>query len=117
GVLPVLPVAPAARAAGGAQGRRRVREAGRPEGPGDRANGRAVDRALDHRRVHRAGQHPLLRAQEDGMTPQHWWSFLDKDTWNLISAVLQIAGTLAIFTFLWKDNPVYKMAEHIFVGV
>lgn len=25
--------------------------------------------------------------------------------------------TLAIFSFLYKDNPIYKMAEHIFVGV
>jgi len=30
-----------------------------------------------------------------------------------------IAGflTLAIFSFLYKDNPVYKLAEHIYVGV
>jgi hypothetical protein len=25
--------------------------------------------------------------------------------------------TLALYSFLYKDNPVYKMAEHIFVGV
>lgn len=25
--------------------------------------------------------------------------------------------TLAIFSFLYKDNPVYKLAEHVFVGV
>lgn len=25
--------------------------------------------------------------------------------------------TLAIFSFLYRDNPIYKMAEHIFVGV
>ncbi len=25
--------------------------------------------------------------------------------------------TLAIFSFLYKDNPVYKMAEHVFIGV
>ncbi len=32
---------------------------------------------------------------------------------------LWVAGllTLAIFSFLYKDNPVYKLAEHIFVGV
>ncbi len=30
-----------------------------------------------------------------------------------------IAGflTLAIFSFLYKDNPIYKLAEHIYVGV
>jgi hypothetical protein len=25
--------------------------------------------------------------------------------------------TLAIFSFLYKDNPVYKMAEHVFIGI
>ncbi len=25
--------------------------------------------------------------------------------------------TLAIFSFLYKDNPVYKLAEHIFIGI
>jgi hypothetical protein len=30
-----------------------------------------------------------------------------------VSALL----TLAIYSFLYKDNPVYKIAEHIFVGV
>ena len=25
--------------------------------------------------------------------------------------------TLAIFSFLYRDNPVYKLAEHVFVGV
>lgn len=32
---------------------------------------------------------------------------------NTIAAVL----TLAIFSFLYKDNPVYKAAEHLFVGL
>lgn len=35
------------------------------------------------------------------------------DPWMWISALL----TLAIFSFLYKDNPFYKAAEHIFVGV
>lgn len=35
------------------------------------------------------------------------------DPWTWISALL----TLAIFSFLFKDNPFYKVAEHIFVGV
>ena len=25
--------------------------------------------------------------------------------------------TLAIFSFLWRDNPMYKLAEHIYVGI
>lgn len=28
-----------------------------------------------------------------------------------------VALTLCIFSFLWRDNPLYKLAEHIFVGV
>jgi hypothetical protein len=33
--------------------------------------------------------------------------------WNTIAGVL----TLAIFSFLYRDNPFYKMAEYLFVGV
>ena len=33
--------------------------------------------------------------------------------WIWVSALL----TLCIFTFLYKDNPFYKFAEHLFVGV
>ena len=33
--------------------------------------------------------------------------------WTWIAALL----TLAIFSFLYKDNPFYKFAEHLFVGV
>jgi hypothetical protein len=35
------------------------------------------------------------------------------DIWTWISAIL----TLFIFSFLYGDNPFYKFAEHIFVGV
>jgi hypothetical protein len=38
-------------------------------------------------------------------------------TAQLVGLWLQAAFTLAIFSFLWSDNPVYKLAEHIFVGV
>jgi hypothetical protein len=34
-------------------------------------------------------------------------------TQNWIAAIL----TLCVFTFLWKDNPLYKFAEHVFVGL
>lgn len=33
--------------------------------------------------------------------------------WTWVSALL----TLCIFSFLYKDNPFYKFAEHLFVGV
>ncbi len=32
---------------------------------------------------------------------------------NTLAAML----TLAIFSFLYKDNPIYKFAEHLFVGI
>ncbi len=32
--------------------------------------------------------------------------------WYTVAVLL----TLAIFSFLWKDNPLYKFAEHLFVG-
>lgn len=38
---------------------------------------------------------------------------LSPDPWIWVSAFL----TLAIFSYLYRDNPVYKFAEHMFVGV
>ncbi|NPV45748.1 MAG: hypothetical protein HPY69_02215 [Armatimonadetes bacterium] len=38
-------------------------------------------------------------------------------TGQIVGLWLQAAFTLAIFSFLWSDNPVYKLAEHIFVGI
>jgi len=38
---------------------------------------------------------------------------ISSDPWIWISALL----SLAIFSFLYRDNPFYKFAEHIFVGV
>ena len=36
---------------------------------------------------------------------------------EIISAWLYVLMTLCIFSFLYKDNPFYKAAEHLFVGV
>lgn len=38
-------------------------------------------------------------------------------SWELLSIGVQIFCTLAIFSFLYKDNPIYKFSEHLFVGV
>lgn len=38
---------------------------------------------------------------------------IDTSLATLIAAV----GTLAIYTFLWKENPVYRAFEYLFVGV
>ena len=36
---------------------------------------------------------------------------------EIVSAWFVVFLTLCIFSFLYKDNPFYKAAEHIFVGV
>jgi hypothetical protein len=36
---------------------------------------------------------------------------------EVVGAWLAVFFTLAIFSFLYKDNPVYKFAEHVFVGM
>lgn len=38
---------------------------------------------------------------------------ISTDPWVWVAAFL----TLAIFSFLYKDNPIYKFAEHLFVGL
>lgn len=37
--------------------------------------------------------------------------------WELFGIWLAAFLTLAVFSFLYRDNPVYKWAEHLFVGV
>lgn len=37
--------------------------------------------------------------------------------WNIIGAWCIVLVTLAIFSYLYGDNPFYKIAEHIFVGI
>ncbi|MBN1901930.1 hypothetical protein JW926_11465, partial [Candidatus Sumerlaeota bacterium] len=36
---------------------------------------------------------------------------------NLLGVWISAFLTLAIFSFLYKDNPIYKFAEHLFVGI
>ena len=36
---------------------------------------------------------------------------------EILGAWIAVFLTLAIFSFLYKDNPFYKLAEHLFVGV
>ena len=38
-------------------------------------------------------------------------------TFEIFSAWLIVFLTLSIFSYLYDDNPFYKAAEHIFVGV
>ena len=38
-------------------------------------------------------------------------------TAEVLGAWLSIGLTLCIFSFLYADNPVYKLAEHLYLGV
>ena len=42
---------------------------------------------------------------------------MELSTFQLLGAWLSIFLTLAIFSFLYDDNPIYKLAEHAFLGV
>lgn len=37
--------------------------------------------------------------------------------WNIFGTWIAAGLTLAIFSFLYRDNPFYKFAEHLYVGV
>ncbi|KPV65192.1 MAG: hypothetical protein AOA65_0342 [Candidatus Bathyarchaeota archaeon BA1] len=37
-------------------------------------------------------------------------------TWELLGTWLAVAFTLFIYTFPFKDNPLYRFSEHVFVG-
>jgi hypothetical protein len=37
--------------------------------------------------------------------------------WVELSVWIQVALTMIIFSFLYRDNPLYKFAEHLFVGL
>ena len=39
--------------------------------------------------------------------------FSPEGAWIWVGAIL----TISIFSFLWRDNPLYRFAEHLFVGV
>ena len=36
---------------------------------------------------------------------------------TILGAWVAVFLTLAIFSYLYKDNPFYKVAEHVFVGI
>lgn len=42
---------------------------------------------------------------------------LSTATYDLIAAWLAVASTLAIFSLLYRENPVYRLFEYIFLGV
>jgi hypothetical protein len=44
-------------------------------------------------------------------------TFWTKDSMNVLGVWASVGFTLALYTFLYKDNPVFKFAEHVYVGV
>ncbi len=40
-----------------------------------------------------------------------------ESTLNLIIIIIGGLGTLAIYSYLWRENPVYRFIEHIFIGI
>jgi hypothetical protein len=47
------------------------------------------------------------------VAPQRRWGV----DWDAIGVVVAAGLTLAMYTFLYEDNPVFKFAEHLYVGV
>ena len=37
--------------------------------------------------------------------------------WDGVGVIVAAGCTLALYSFLYKDNPLFKVAEHIYVGV
>ena len=37
--------------------------------------------------------------------------------WTVFGTILAAVATLAIFSFLYKDNPFYRSAEHLMIGL
>ena len=49
--------------------------------------------------------------------PPRWFDLDPAATPDLAGAFLITLLTLAVFSFLYRDNPFYKLAEHLFIGV
>src|SRR5207247_5918093 len=72
-------------------------------------HGPAVVRAHLHRLLHSGRQRRAVAQGAGDSMSLH----LSHDLGVWVSAFL----TLCVFSFLYKDNPFYKFAEHLFVGV
>ncbi len=42
---------------------------------------------------------------------------MNTEIWTTVGVILGGIATLAIFSFLWKENPFYRLFEHIFIGL
>ncbi len=60
---------------------------------------------------------PLLLQTSAGATAPAWFSLDTAATPDILGGWIVCFLTLAVFSFLYRDNPFYKLAEHLFVGV
>ncbi len=51
------------------------------------------------------------------MSPDTAPAILESATWQLVSVLLGGIATIAIFSFLFKENPFYRFFEHTFIGI
>ncbi len=49
--------------------------------------------------------------------PPSVWAFLTTPTWEHIGIWVAALLTLAVYSFLYADSPVFRVAEHLFVGI
>ena len=59
----------------------------------------------------------MLLALQQAVTSPEFINLNPAGTSDVLGGWLVCFLTLAVFSFLWKDNPFYKLAEHIFVGL
>jgi len=84
------------------------------------------DALLDRPNVQRTDEAPISWVEESEIKPIEAWdrmgdpsrsSTVSLSIKNTLGVWLAAFFTLAVLSFLWKDNPVYKFAESVIVGV
>lgn len=55
-----------------------------------------------------------LLAQAAAAPPPTWW---EGNAASVLGLWIAVGFTLALYTFLYHDNPLFKFAEHVYVGV
>jgi hypothetical protein len=60
---------------------------------------------------------PLLQAAAPAAPGPGWWNLDPSLPNDVLGAWIVCFLTLAVYSFLYRDNPFYKVAEHLFVGL
>src|SRR3989449_11755730 len=99
-----------------APGRGGVRDADQTEGDGDGRHGRPVRHPLRDHHPGAPGQHVLFRVARGGGEVDLMPGPVPP-TETLLGAWVAAGLTLFIYSFLYKDNPLFKLGEHLYVGI